>query len=523
MTGKRRSSAANALLVGAGVLLSRLAGFVRERIFAHYLGNSDAADAFKAALRIPNALQNLFGEGALSASFIPVYARLLAEGREEEAKKTARAVGTLLALLVVLVVAVGVLATPLLIDLIAPGFAGEKREWTIVLVRVLFPGIGLLVLSAWCLGILNSHRRFFLPYAAPVLWNGAMIAALVVAGLKVAPYALVEWTAWGAVAGSLLQLAVQLPAVRGLAGPLRADWAFRTPHVKTVVGNFLPSVASRGVTQVSSYVDQVIASFLPAGAVSALAYAQTLYLLPVSLFGMSVSSAELPELSSGVGADALRERLDTALRRVAFLVVPSVVAFAALGDRVTALVFQTGAFSRDDVAWLWAVLAGSAVGLLAMTLGRLYASAFWALHDTRTPLKFAVLRVALSAGLGALLAFEGPGLLGVAPRLGLAGLTLGSGLAGWLEMLLLRRALNARVGRTGLPFAFSLRVWGASLGAAAAGWGMKLAFGGLGPVILGVLVCGAFAAAYGALALAFRVPEASALVETIQRRLGIAR
>ena len=167
MTGKRRSSTANALLVGAGVLLSRLAGFVRERIFAHYLGNSDAADAFKAALRIPNALQNLFGEGALSASFIPVYARLLAEGREEEAKKTARAVGTLLSLLVVLLVALGVLATPLLIDLIAPGFSGEKRAQTVVLVRVLFPGIGLLVLSAWCLGILNSHRRFFLRMPRP--------------------------------------------------------------------------------------------------------------------------------------------------------------------------------------------------------------------------------------------------------------------------------------------------------------------------------------------------------------------
>ena len=287
-----------------------------------------------------------------------------------------------------------------------------------------------------------------------------MIAALVVAGRKVAPYALAEWTAWGAVAGSLLQLAVQLPRVRLLAGPLKPDFAFRSPNVTKVVANFLPSVGSRGVTQVSSYVDQVIASFLPAGAVAALAYAQTLYLLPVSLFGMSISSAELPELSSGVGGDALRERLDAALRRVAFLVVPSAVAFAALGDRVAALVFQTGAFSRDDVTWVWAVLAGSSVGLLASTLARLYASAFWALHDTRTPLRFAMARVAVGAGLGALFAFRGPALFGLAPRLGLAGLTLGAGLAGWVEMLLLRRALNARVGKTGLPASFSVRVWG---------------------------------------------------------------
>jgi putative peptidoglycan lipid II flippase len=237
---------------------------------------------------------------------------------------------------------------------------------------------------------------------------------------------------------------------------------------------------------------------------------------------MSVSSAELPELSSGLGAEKLRERLDAALRRVAFLVVPSAVAFALLGDRVVALVFQTGAFGEEDVRVVWTVLAGSAVGLLAMTLGRLYASAFWALHDTRTPLRFAMVRVATSAVLGAGLAFGGPRLLGLDPRLGLAGLTLGSGLAGWLEMVLLRRALNARVGKTGLPASFSARVWGSALCAAGAALGVKLLASGLGPVLLGVLVCGVFAAAYGALALLFRVPEAAALAGAIRRRLGFA-
>ncbi len=523
MTAARRSSAANALLVGAGVLLSRLAGFIRERIFAHYLGSSMAADALRAALRAPNVLQNLFGEGSLSASLIPVYSRLLAEGKEEEARRTARTVGTILALLAVLLSALGVLAAPILVDVFTPGFSGERRDLTVRLVRVLFPGTGLLVLSAFCLGILNSHRRFFLPYAAPVLWNGAIIAALVVAGAKTGAAGIAVWAAWGAVAGSLLQVAVQLPQVARLVGSLGPSLDTRSTHVRTIFRNFLPSVGSRGVTQVSSWVDQVIASFLPAGAVAMLGYAQTLYILPISLFGMSVSSAELPELSSGLGEEKLRERLDTALRRVAFLVVPSAVAFALLGDRVVALVFQTGAFGVEDVRIVWTVLAGSAVGLLAMTLGRLYASAFWALHDTRTPLRFAMVRVALSAALGAGLAFGGPRLLGLDPRLGLAGLTLGSGLAGWLEMLLLRRALNRRVGKTGLPASFSLRVWGAALGGALAGFGVKLAVGPLGPVLLGVLVIGAFAAAYGALALLFRVPEASALAGAIRRRLGLSR
>ena len=464
------STGRHALLVGAGILASRLAGFARERVFAHYLGSSDAADAFKAALRIPNVLQNLFGEGALSASFIPVYARLLSEGREEEARRTARAVATLLSLLVVVLVAAGVLATPLLIDLIAPGFAGEKRDETIRLVRILFPGVGLLVLSAWCLGILNSHRRFLLPYAAPVLWNGAMIAALLAAGAgRPVPgeYAIASWTAWGAVAGSLLQLLVQLPAVVRLAGPLRPLWETSSASVRTVFSNFLPSAGSRGVNQVASYVDQVMASFLPTGAVAALGYAQTLYLLPVSLFGMSVSAAELPEMSSGTGtaeeiAASLRVRLDVALRRVAFLVIPTVAAFLLLGDSLVALVFQTGRFGRRDVEVVWAILGGYAVGLLATTLGRLYSSAFWALSDTRTPLRFAVLRVLLASGLGWALAFPGARALGLAPLWGTAGLALAAGLAGWVEMSLLRRALARRVGRTGLPLGFVLRAGAAA-------------------------------------------------------------
>src|SRR5437868_11263067 len=157
-----------AALVALGILGSRLAGLVRQRVFAHYFGlQSDSADAFMAAFRIPNFLQNLFGEGALSASFIPVYAALIARGDRKEATKVAGAVAALLAMVTSLLVLLGILLTPILIALIAPGFSGAKRDLTIVLVRVLFPGAGLLVLSAWCLGILNSHHRFLLSYTAP--------------------------------------------------------------------------------------------------------------------------------------------------------------------------------------------------------------------------------------------------------------------------------------------------------------------------------------------------------------------
>ena len=165
---KHEATGRSAFLVASGILLSRIVGLVRLRIFSHYFGlASDAADAFNAAFRIPNFLQNLFGEGVLSASFIPVYANLLAREDEEESGRVAGAVFAILALTASVLVLAGVLATPYLIDAIAPGFRGAKRELTVEIVRVLFPGAGLLVLSAWCLGILNSHRKFFLSYTAP--------------------------------------------------------------------------------------------------------------------------------------------------------------------------------------------------------------------------------------------------------------------------------------------------------------------------------------------------------------------
>src|SRR5688572_22238155 len=262
---KRKSSAS--FLVAAGIFLSRISGLVRQRVFAHYFGQSAAADAFTAAFRIPNFLQNLFGEGVLSASFIPVYASLRARDRNRDATAVAAAVAALLALTVSVLVLLGVLLAPWLIDLIAPGFEGEKRDATTRLVRILFPGAGLLVLSAWCLGVLNSHRRFFLSYVAPVVWNLAIIAALVGFDGGIGQYDLAMIAAWGSVAGSLLQFAVQLPTVLRLLGGLRPGPLLAEP-VRAVIRNFVPVFVGRGVVQISAYVDTLLASLLPTGAVA---------------------------------------------------------------------------------------------------------------------------------------------------------------------------------------------------------------------------------------------------------------
>ncbi|MGA2213226.1 MAG: murein biosynthesis integral membrane protein MurJ [Bryobacteraceae bacterium] len=449
---KRESTGRLAFLVAAGILLSRIIGLVRLRVFSHYFGlRSDSADAFNAAFRIPNFLQNLFGEGVLSASFIPVYARLLAEGDEEEAGMVAGAVGATLALAVAVLCFAGVLATPWLIDIIAPGFSGAKRDLTVSLVRVLFPGAGLLVFSAWCLGILNSHRKLFLSYAAPVMWSAAMIATLLIFGGRHTLPRLAMDLAWGSVAGSALQFGIQLPVVLRLARHLRMRLDLKSGHVRTVLRNFAPVFVSRGVVQISAYIDALLASLLPTGAVTGLINAQLIYVLPVSLFGMSVSAAELPVMSSAIGSEeeihrALGGRLDSGLRHIAFFIVPSAAAFLAFGDLIAGALLETGRFTHTDAVYVWGILAGSSIGLLASTMGRLYSSAYYALRDTRTPLRYALVRVALTTVLGYICAKPVPVWLGIDARWGVAGLTASAGVAGWVEFALLRRGLHRRLG-----------------------------------------------------------------------------
>ncbi|HLL73342.1 MAG TPA: murein biosynthesis integral membrane protein MurJ [Pyrinomonadaceae bacterium] len=538
---ERETSAGKyAFLVGAGILLSRIVGLIRQRVFAYYFGNSFAKDAFDAAFKIPNFLQNVFGEGALSASFIPVYANLLARGDEEEADRVAGAVFTLLALVTSVLVLGGVLATPYLINFIAPGFEGARQELALRLVRIFFPGAGLLVLSAWCLGVLNSHRRFFLSYTAPVIWNLSIIAALIsfggFGGLYVGAENLNDdfWArlavmaAWGSVIGSALQFGVQLPTVLRLVKRLRLSLDTTSTHVRTVVRNFFPVFMSRGVVQISAFVDSIIASYLPIGAVSALTFAQSIYTLPVSLFGMSVSAAELPAMSSAVGnteevAGQLRRRLDGGLRQIAFFIVPSAMAFLALGDVIVGVLYRTGRFTDDDTLYVWGILIGSSVGLLASTLGRLYSSTYYALHDTRTPLRYAIIRIVSSIILGILFAIYLPPVLGINPRWGIAGLTTASGIAGWVEFYLLRRTLNGRIGRTGLPLAYISKLWLAALLSAAVAWGIKLLLGARHPAIVAALVLTPYGLLYFAVTTLFKLPEARSVVGRLLRFLPFAR
>ncbi len=436
--------------VAAGILVSRISGLAREAVFAHYFGASAVADVWRAALRTPNVLQNLMGEGTLSASFIPVYSGLLGDQRKEDAAGFA---GVILGLLTVAAGALaflGILVAPLLVAVLFAGFDPERQALTIELVRILFPMTALLVVSAWSLGVLNSHRRFFLPYVAPLGWNASMIGAMLAGsiGLGASGDRLAHVLAWGALLGAGVQLGVQLPAAVRLAGRLRPSLSLQIHGVRECLRNLAPVVAARGAVNLSGYFDYFLAAFLTTGAVAVLGYAQTLYLLPISLFALSVAASELPELSRDrLGATKrLTSDVGRGVERVLYFLAPSAAIYLLVGDAIVGALFQRGAFGPDEVRVTWVVLAAYALGMPASAVSRLLSSAFYALRDTRTPARAAYLRVALSTVIGVAVMVPMDRVAVGSLRLGAAGLAVGASVGAWTEWFLLRRALGRRLG-----------------------------------------------------------------------------
>jgi putative peptidoglycan lipid II flippase len=530
-----RPSGRSARLVATGILLSRISGYVRESVIANFLGTSVYSSAFRAALRLPNVLQNLLGEGTLSASFIPVYSKLLARGDEHAAGRLAGAIFALLLAAVAAASLIGVAFAPVFVRIAYWGWEGEVRDATIACVRIIIPMTGILVLSAWALGILNSHRRFLLSYTAPVAWNAAIIAAAFVFGTRAVGLDLILALSWGALIGGALQFLVQLPWVLRLERSLRPAWDTQSEPVRQVLRNAGPAVLGRGVVQLSAYVDQILASFLFVGAFAALGFAQTLWLAPISLFGMSIAAAELPEMArEGDNArSALRARLETALQRIVFFVMPACIGYIVLGDVAVAALYQRGEFEAVDTILVYLILAGYAVGLIASTSTRLYSSAFYALNNTRTPAKIAAVRVALAAALGLplMLVLErfavqagtldivaNTGDIATVRPLGAVGLAVGSGIAAWVEWTLLRRAIRHETGGLGAGRALYLRLGVAAAVASVAGRLLAGALSELTPLMQAAIVFPAFGVLYVVIAVLMRVPQASDMVRSLRLR-----
>ncbi len=498
--------------VAAGVLLTRVLGFVRERVFAHYFGNTPVADAFRAALKIPNVIRNLLGEGTLAASFIPVYAGMIERNETEAARALAGAIASMLMLLTAIAAVAGVILAPIITAFAAPGFSGETRDLTVWLVAIMFPMSGLTILSAWCLGVLNTHRRFFLSYAAPAVWNVAQIATLIGFGAYLSGVSLAVALAWGALAGSALQLLIQLPQALRHVGRFHWSLSLDTPGARHVVRGWIPVVFGAGVAQISSIVDTQLGSLLGTGAVATLGYAQLVAVLPVSLFGVSVAAAALPELSrdaAGRGNDRLKRRIAEGARRVVFFVVPSAFAFAALGVPIVGLLFQTGQFGAEDTRVVAGVLAAYAAGLPAQASVKLLASGFYAMGDTRSPVKAAAISMILSAALAALLMF----------RFGAAGIALGASIAAYVNVFLHFRGLTARLGS--LLSQGTLRtsgiVFGGSAVATGAGVGLTMLLGSQALWLTAVAALTGFGLVYGASTALMGHPDAKALMQRLAR------
>jgi putative peptidoglycan lipid II flippase len=502
-------------------------------------------DVLNMALRAPNFLQNLLGEGTLSAAFIPIYSRLLHGERREEARRFAGAIFGLLVALAGSLSLLGVLLARPITAVLAMGFLGDEGpvsrfELTVAAVRIIFPMTTFLVLAAWALGVLNSHRRFFLPYFAPVLWNTAIITGLVWAGgwgagadpSLATLNRLLFAACWGALAGGVLQFLVQLPAVLKLTRGLRPSLSIRAPGVREALRAFGPVLAGRGVVQLAGYLDYFLAGFLAAGAVAALGFAQILYMLPISLFGMSVAASELPELArlgSGETAGRLVPRVRRSLAQMAFLNVPTFVGYLAFGHLLVGALFRRGSFEAGDNWLVYLVLCGYTLGLLATTSSRLLQNTFYALGETRVPARIAALRVLVSAALGLPLmlvldrypvsALAGGRAAGDPLYFGAVGLALASGAGAWLELTRLRSALRRRLPEFELPWRDDARMLLVALAAAGPGAVVWWLLPPLHPIVEAVLVVGLYGLTYLALAKLAGIGEVEAFVEGFRRRL----
>ncbi|HXI34416.1 MAG TPA: murein biosynthesis integral membrane protein MurJ [Gemmatimonadales bacterium] len=501
--------------VAGGILLTRVLGYLRERAVAHYIGNGWAADALSVGQRLANTIRNLLSEGTLSASFIPVYAAL-----NERDEKAGRALaGAMLGLLLIAAAAlalIGIAFAPALTTIFGAGLSGESRALAVSLTRLFFPMSGFMIISAWCLGILNTHRRFFLPYAAPAIWNVAGIAGLVVTATWLVSPALPTAElltrlalalAWGSMAGSVLQVAIQLPACWQVLHGLPVRWSLRTEGVRNVLLMWGPVVLGAGVAQISGLIDTLFGTLAGEGGASSLRYAQLLQVLPISLFGTSVAAVSLPDLSRDAqGAtpnEQLRARIALGFRRIVFFILPSSLAFVVLGPVIVRPLFQTGRFAAADTELVGGVLAAYGVGLLGQACVKLFQSGFYALRDTKTPVKIASASLALSS----LLAYV------LMRRFGPAGIALGSSLGATVNVVFHLKDLDARVGailgRTEWrAFAVSLLTSGV---AAAAGLGAARLASGTGPLLSALAALAIFGAVYFAGTMALRHPDARRL------------
>lgn len=410
-TSEKKNVSRAAGIVGFFTFLSRILGLVRDMVLASFFGSGMAADAFFVAFRIPNLLRRLFAEGTLTIAFIPVFTEYLTKKSKKEAFELAGIVLTLLAVLLTIITILGVLASPWIVRIQAFGFgsSGIKYDLTVLLTRITFPYIFFVSFVAFFMGVLNSLRRFAAPAAAPIFLNVGIIGAAYLISPRL-PDPIVG-VAVGVLIGGFLQVALQLPWIVGEGLKSFPRWKPAHPAVKRIGLLMLPAVFGSAVYQFNQFIGTLLASFLAEGSVSWLYYADRLVQFPLGVFAIAISTAALPSLSTQAAKNDLDQFGDTlshALRLVFFITLPSMVGLIVLGGPIIQLLFERGAFDSSSARMTNDALVFYAVGLWAFSGIRVMVSGFYALQDTKTPVKIAVVAVAANLVLSLCLAFMTP-------------------------------------------------------------------------------------------------------------------
>jgi len=511
-------------IVGAATFLSRIFGFIRDVVIAWYFGAGLSSDAFFVAFRIPNLLRRLFAEGSLSIAFIPVFTEYLASQGEEEAFKLARSAIRLLSVLLIIIAIAGILMSPLIIRVIAPGFASlpEKFSLTVTLTRIMFPYIFFIGLVAVCMGILNVLGHFASPALAPVFLNLAMIGSV----LFLSPYMTdpVLGLGIGVLIGGILQLGLQLPFLSKKGFYFWQSTKIYHSGLKKVGTLMLPTVFGSAVYQINILIGTLLASLLPEGSVSYLYYADRLVQFPLGIFAIATATAVLPSLSRQAAAkdfDALRGTFTHAMKLVLFITIPSMIGLIVLREPIVALLFKRGAFDLETTRLTACALLYYCMGLWAFSSVRIVVSTFYALQDTKTPVQMAVISIAANMMLGVIL--MGP--------LGHGGLALSTSLASMINLGLLVRALKIKLGPLGwknvLVSACKTMLCSAIMGAGV--WAMArviipsgdrtapgLFSGLMGSIGIGIIL-------YGIFSFLMKSPELQQILDIVAKRLRIRK
>jgi len=386
-------------IVGAATMVSRVFGVARDMVIAAFFGASWMTDAFWVAFRIPNMLRRLLGEGSLTISFVPVFTEYLKTKSRRDALELADNVFTLLSAILAAVTVLGIVLSPLIVGLIAPGFIADQEKFalTVFLNRLMFPYIFFIALVALCMGILNSFRHFTVPAMSPVMLNIAMIAA----AFFLRRYFSYPITALavGVLAGGVLQLAMQWPALLKFGVKLKFRFNLRHPGLKQIGLLMLPAVLGAGVGTINVFVGTVLASLLPGGSVTYLFYADRIMEFPLGVFAIAVGTATLPSFSAHVAAgrmDDLKSGISFSLRLLLFLTIPAMAALMALHLPIISVLFQRGAFDADATVKTGQALFCYALGLWAYSVLRVFVSSFYSLQDSRWPLKAAIVALVVN-------------------------------------------------------------------------------------------------------------------------------